>query len=176
LPYGKIFTRVHQRVQYYQPPTDDARVDRSAPQPDDIERSRPKAIVGAAAAAMLLGGISAVLLALQMLIGFHVRGWFVALLYTLLGLGVVNIAVGTQLRRAVKWSADAAIGASAALALTCLVWTVGSILARVFSPLTLMAGGASVLAAILTLAGRASVLESAAARERLRAGGWDLGT
>lgn len=163
-------------MEVYQPPTPDSSRPETALQADDIERSKAKPIVGAAAAAMVVGGIGAVLLSLQMLTGFRVRGLFVVLLYALLALGIGNIAVGSQLRRALKWTANASIAASGALALTSMVWGVAALMSLVFSPLTLMACGGSLLATILSLVARSSVIETAAARARLRAEGWDLGT
>jgi di/tricarboxylate transporter len=110
-------------VEVYQPPTPDSSRPEPALQADDIERSKAKPIVGAAAAAMVVGGIGAVLLSLQMLTGFRVRG----LLAVLFG---CNLCYATPMAYQTNLLVMTAAGyrfndfVRAGLPLTILMWVV----------------------------------------------------
>ncbi len=163
-------------MQPYQPPKDDAQGLDVPAGADDIELARPKPVVNAAALALCGSGVLSVLLVLQMLVNFRVRGVPGAVLYSLLMLGVANVGIGLQLRRLVRWSATAAIAVSTLTALVSIAWGITSMMGLVFSllaPLSSLACGA---ACLLSFLARKDALIGASARERLKSGGFDLGT
>lgn len=163
-------------MQPYQPPKDDAQ-GLGVPQgTDDIELARPKPLVNATVLALCGSGILSVLLVLQMVLNFRIRGLPAAVLYSLLAFGVANLLVGLQLRRLVSWAPTAAIIVSTLTALVSVAWGLTSLMGLVFSLLAPLSSLTCCLACLLSFLARKDGLIGAGARERLRHGGFDLGT
>ena len=100
-------------MQPYQPPKDESHGLNVPAGADDIELARPKTVVNAAVLALCGSGVLSILLVLQMLANFRIRGIASVILYSLLLLGAGNLIVGLQLRRLVRWAAPASVIAPA---------------------------------------------------------------
>ncbi|MEZ4229505.1 MAG: hypothetical protein R3B89_10085 [Polyangiaceae bacterium] len=163
-------------MQPYQPPQDERLSLRVPAGADDIELARPRPVVNAATLALCGSGVLSALLVAQMLLNFRIRGIPATILYSLLLLGVANFIVGLQLRRLVRWAATAAPAASTLTALVSVAWGLTSLMGLVFSLLAPLSSLACCVACLLSFLARKDALIGASARERLRSGGFDLGT
>lgn len=163
-------------MQPYQPPKDDSPGLDVPAGADDIALAQPKAVVNTAVLALCGSGVLSVLLVAQMLANFRIRGLPAIILYSLLFLGVANLIVGLQLRRLVRWSITASIVVSTLTALVSVAWGLTSLMGLVFSLLAPLSSLACCAACLLSFLARKDALIGAGARERLRSGGFDLGT
>ncbi|MCA9643919.1 MAG: hypothetical protein H6718_30370 [Polyangiaceae bacterium] len=163
-------------MQPYQPPKDESHGLNVPAGADDIELARPKTVVNAAVLALCGSGVLSILLVLQMLANFRIRGIASVILYSLLLLGAGNLIVGLQLRRLVRWAAPASVIVSTLTALVSIAWGLTSLMGLVFSLLAPLSSLACCSACLLSFLARKDALVGASARERLRSGGFDLGT
>jgi hypothetical protein len=143
---------------------------------DDILAATPPSVVRGAGGVALAAGADALLVAVQTATGFGFSGTTAVFLAVLALVGAATAASGLALMRGRGWSALGALVSSIALLLASAAWFLFSLANGLFSFFGLFAPMFALCAVVLAAVSIGPVKRVAAARDRLKAQGLDLGT